>query len=131
MSGIGWDWPSEDFKNNPKKLKRHRSERSKNGFSTFDWWSFDTYIAGVIGRAVAKFRDDGVGYPGDMTPESFNKLCTEISEPLIEYSDHKFSIYEKSEKELGMTYSEFEELQYHNAVKAMVKFSETLGVWWD
>ncbi len=120
MSGTGWDWPSEDFKDDPEKLERHRSERSENGFSTFDWWSFDTYIAGVIGRAVLKFRDDGMGHPPNMTEEEFNTLCTEIGEPLIAYGDQKFTVKAKEEEEL-----------YENAIDAMKRFSDVLGYWWD
>jgi hypothetical protein len=115
-----WDWPNKEYKDEPEKLERHRKERSEQGFSTFDWWSFDTYIAGVIGRAVLKFREDGMGYPGDMTEESWNAFCTEIAEPLIAYSDQKFDVTREDEFKL-----------YEDAKEAMHKFSDRLGYFWD
>jgi hypothetical protein len=117
---MGWDWPTESYKDDPEKLERHRKERSENGFSTFDWWSFDTYIAGVIGNAVLKFANEGMGYPGDMTEESWKAFCLEIAEPLIKYSEDKFDLSLKEEEEL------YEEVQ-----KAMHKFADRFGTFWD
>lgn len=116
----GINWPVQTFKDDPEKLQRHFNERKEHGFSFADWWSFDTYIAGVIGKAVADFRDNGTGFPGNMTEESFKVACTEISEPLLKYADQKFT--------LG---TEESEQAYLDAVKAMVRFSENLGWWWD
>ena len=119
--GVGINWPARSFRDKPKKLKNHYEQRKARGFSDADWWSFDTYIAGVIGQAVAMFRDQGVGYPGDMNEESFAALCTEISEPLLRYAEDKFDIFDREE----------EEKVYNEAVEAMKKFSERLGCWWD
>lgn len=117
--GIGLNWPEGKLKG--KELKEHRKERQERGYSTADWWSFDTFIAGVIGQAVADFRDKGIGYPGDMTEESFAAFCTEISEPLLRYADNKFRVFN----------NEQEQKMYDDAVEAMKKFSERLGCWWD
>lgn len=41
------------------RREEHFAERGKRGFSTEDWWNFDTYIAWVIANAVQKMKDDG------------------------------------------------------------------------
>lgn len=43
----------------PKRRYGHKQERFERGFSSEDWWNFDTYIAWVITNAIEKFRDDG------------------------------------------------------------------------
>jgi len=118
MSGM--NWPSEEFKDEPDKLEQHRAERAESGFSVFDWWSFDTYITGVIGNAVKQFAN-GRGYPGGFTQESWTTLCNEISEPLLKFSNDQFD---------GNTFDE-ESKMYDDAKEAMMKFSEHLGAWWD
>lgn len=121
MPADGWDWPLEEYKDNPEKLEQHRRERAEHGFSTFDWWSFDTYIAGVIGRGVLKFIEDGMGYPGNMTEEEWKTLCREISEPLVKYSGEKFSLSSLEE-----------EAELYEQVKdALRKFTDHFGYFWD
>lgn len=120
MDGSGINWPEDSFRNDPEKLARHRKERQEHGFSAADWWSFDTYIAGVIGRALIKFRDEGHGYPHGSSEEEFKTLCTEIAEPLLDYAENKFKVFGDKEDKM-----------YNDAVAAMIKFSENLGQWWD
>jgi hypothetical protein len=117
---MGWDWPDKEYKDEPDKLERHRTERAENGFSVFDWWSFDTYIAGVIANAVIKFRDEGVGYPANMDPEEWKNLCTEIAEPLLAWSDDKFDLDFKEGEAL-----------YDRVKEAMHKFADNFGSFWD
>jgi len=114
------NWPEDEYKEDPEKLKRHYDERAKYGFSEFDWWSFDTYITGVIGNAVKQFGN-GRGYPGGFTQESWTAFCNEVSEPLIKFSDKQFTC-ETHEEEQAL---------FDEAKKAMMKFSEHLGAWWD
>jgi hypothetical protein len=117
----GLNWPERAFKNKPDELEKHFEQRKSRGFSDADWWSFDTFIAGVIGQAVKKFRNEGVGYPSDSTPEDWLSVCDSIWVPLLKYADMKFKVFtNEEEKEL-----------HDNAVEAMRKFSERLGDWWD
>jgi hypothetical protein len=55
----------------PEDRSIHTAQRATRGFSDWDWWSFDTYIAWVIANGLRKFRDDGIGYPGYMTEEQW------------------------------------------------------------
>jgi hypothetical protein len=58
----------------PEELSVHRAERATNGFSKYDWWSFDTYLAWVIAGGLKKFRTEGHGYPADVTEQEWNIL---------------------------------------------------------
>lgn len=116
-----WDWPAEEFKNEPDKLEKHYAERAKSGFSTFDWWNFDMYIAGVIAAAVKKFST-GHGYPGTFRDtEEFEEFCKSIYEPLEFYTTHEYGRLKADEQAIA----------YEAALDAMKKFSENLGGWWD
>ncbi len=116
-----WDWPLESFKDEPDKIEKHYAERAKSGFSTFDWWNFDRYIAGVIGRAVRQFAD-GHGYHSDFSNmEDFAEFCKTIYEPLEFYASREYSRLKFDEQAV----------KYEEAVEAMKKFSERLGAWWD
>ncbi|QIQ62977.1 hypothetical protein SEA_MOAB_94 [Streptomyces phage Moab] len=116
-----WDWPAEAFKDEPEKLEQHYAERAASGFSTFDWWNFDNYIAGVIGAAVRKFSG-GHGYPGEFkNMEEFAEFCKTIYEPLEFYCSEEY----------GNLRWEEQEPAYNAAIEAMQKFSERLGAWWD
>ncbi|WMI33488.1 hypothetical protein SEA_KENREY_96 [Streptomyces phage Kenrey] len=116
-----WDWPLESFKDEPDKIEKHYAERAKSGFSTFDWWNFDRYIAGVIGRAVRQFAD-GHGYHSDFSNmEDFAAFCKTIYEPLEFYASEEYSELSFAEQDVKHT----------EAVEAMKKFSERLGAWWD
>lgn len=57
-----------------EEMYKHRSHRAVNGFSTYDWWNFDGYLAFVIAGGLKKFRNEGSGYPADLTIEQWNTL---------------------------------------------------------
>lgn len=117
VSGNGSDWPTKSYTG--KKLRKHKDQRAKQGYSTFDWWSFDTYITWVIGNAVLDFKD-GVGYIHGTTKEENDEFLDSIAKPLLDYSEKKFDTFGDEEVQL-----------YENAVAAMNKFSEHLGHFWD
>lgn len=43
--------------------EKHRDERATYGFSEYDWWNFNSYLAWVILQALARFAERGNGYP--------------------------------------------------------------------
>lgn len=43
-------------------IERHESERKNQGFSEYDWWNFNNYIAWVNINALEKFKT-GAGHP--------------------------------------------------------------------
>lgn len=115
--GNGSDWPTYAYKGS--KLRRHKRERAKKGYSTFDWWSFDTYITWVIGNAALDFKH-GFGYIYGDNDKDHEEFIDSIAKPLLEYSEKKFDVFGDEEVEL-----------YENAQAAMHKFADYLGHFWD
>lgn len=84
----GWRWDTlGGIKRNiidiPRVLTRkyrHPIERVLNGYSEYDWWSFDTYLADVIVSGCIRFRDHGMGYPGLLTEEEWTRRLNIIIE---------------------------------------------------
>jgi hypothetical protein len=107
-----WHW---------RHIPRWKYQRAKRGYSTCDWWSFDTYICGVIASACRDFRDHGIGHPSDVTEEEWDDTLTRIAEPLQAYSDGKFEVFTAEEMAA----------QYEAAREAMHLFAENLGSMWD
>lgn len=104
-----------------RRLPRYAWQRATRGYSTRDWWSFDGWICGVIGRACADLRDHGHGHPADTTEAEWNDVLTRISEPLLEYSEHHLE---------DLSYQR-EMARYEAAREAMHLFAENLGSMWD
>jgi len=117
--GNGSDWPTKAYRG--AKLRRHKRQRAKQGYSEYDWWSFDTYITWVIGNAVLDFKNRGVGLHYGSSSAENDEWLDSIAKPLLRYSESKFDIHDH-EEELRM---------YNEAREAMKKFSEHLGTWWD
>src|SRR4051794_38000959 len=53
---------------------KHALERASNGFSTYDWWNFDEYIAWVNVQALTKFRDESNGRPAGLTEDEWREI---------------------------------------------------------
>lgn len=98
-------------------IARHRDQRAERGWSDYDWWCGDTYLAHVIGSMALKYRD-GSGYPGNMTEEEWHDILTRIAEPLLAYARRKF---------IGPD----EDRLYLEAKKALLLFAEHFGHFWD
>lgn len=96
-------------------------QRIKRGYSTRDLWSFDTFIAAVVADACENLRDNGHGYPCEMTVDEWNDVLTRIAEPLKVWADEKFTT---------LTFDE-EMKRYEKAREAMRLFADNLGSMWD
>ncbi|MFD4474650.1 hypothetical protein ACFWPU_00835 [Streptomyces sp. NPDC058471] len=95
-------------------------QRARRGYSTRDWWCFDTYISGVIAKACRDFQEHGRGYPGDMTAEEWEAILDGIATPLEAYiADVCDDTYEE------------QMAKYEAARVAMHLFAENLGGFWD
>ena len=103
-----------------KRQPRIWWQHIRQGYSYRDLWSFDTYIAGVIGRATEELKG-AYGCPSDMSEEEWMATLARISEPLLAYSKGKF---------LDLT-REQELAQYDAAREAMHLFAGRLGDMWD
>jgi hypothetical protein len=59
--------------------ERHRRERADRGFSEYDWWNFNDYLAWVILGGLKKFRKKGNSFPAQFQSEhEWNLLLDEM-----------------------------------------------------
>lgn len=105
-----------------RRVVKHRRQRAYHGYSMQDWWTFDTYVTGLIANACRDFRTNGIGYPTGMEPAEWLDILERIEGPLRSYSEDKFSPTE--------TYVSSKR-RYDEARDAMRLFAEHLGSFWD
>ena len=110
----------ESIRDYQHTVKEHRLERAANGYSTRDWWNFDTFIVGLIANAVADFRTHGMGYPGHVTEGEWHVILKRIEGPLRAYANDKFDVFGEDATK-----------QYEAAQEALRLFTEYLGHFWD
>lgn len=55
-------WVYEEHPRAKYDAEKHKSQRAEYGFSTYDWWNFDSYLSYVIIGGLEKFKD-GHGFP--------------------------------------------------------------------
>lgn len=59
-------WVYKEDHGAPTKIKydaeKHRSQRAEYGFSTYDWWNFNSYLCWVIIGGLERFKT-GSGHP--------------------------------------------------------------------
>jgi len=59
-----WVHRAESIEGGHYDIAMHERERATQGFSTYDWWNFNSYLSFVITGGLKKFLADGNGYPG-------------------------------------------------------------------
>ncbi len=69
----GWKRNLKSLINYPRKIKTHIVGRVVNGYSWYDWVNFDTYLSEVIVAGLTDFKNNGIGYPGELTPEEWDR----------------------------------------------------------
>ena len=62
-------------------------QRGKRGYSDRDVWNFDYYLAKVISGGSTELADILHGYPGDMTPETWEAHLREVAYRFKDYMD--------------------------------------------
>lgn len=114
-------WTRKYKTEKPEDWKRHKQERIKYGYSVFDWWNFDSYIAGVIAQGCERFARDGMGYPPDMSSQEWKELCLSIAGPLSRWA---------CEDRWKLDGPDTEKL-YLEAKAALHLFADHFGAFWD
>jgi len=75
-------------------------QRGRRGYARYDLWSFDVYLAEVIGNGVHDLCKFSHGYPPEITWEEWERILTKISDGFLYYSkkfdeDEEFEEREK------------------------------------
>lgn len=105
-----WVYKSEGTDGKPYEKGKHEVERYTQGFSTYDWWGFDSYLSFVIIGGLKKFIADGNGYPGTLeSKDEWDAILEtmiegfEASETLKDLSilDYGTEEYEHHQRQLG------------------------------
>lgn len=111
-----WEWPWQHY----RRIRRHERQRIKNGYSWYDWISFDTFLCLLLADACKDFRENSHGYPMGSSVEEWNALLTSIEEPLRVWGESKFEL--KHDEEVAA---------YEAAIAAMHLVADNLGSLWD
>jgi len=102
-------------------------QRGFRGYSDYDVWDFDHYLAGVIGKGLKHLAKDGIGYPcKDEFPtlESWHKVLNELSAEFLKYHRE----YESEADDLDEYYKWYLE-KFKKEI--LPKFIEHIGNYWD
>lgn len=59
---------------------RWSKQRWRRGWSDYDAWGFDYYLARVIAEGVSYMREIAHGYPNGSTPEEWAQILQEIED---------------------------------------------------
>ena len=68
----------------PKRIKWF-CQRGWRGYSDFDVWSFDYYLADVISKGCKQLAKETHGYPCESSPEEWDIILKKISKEFEEY----------------------------------------------
>jgi hypothetical protein len=99
----------------------HFSERASQGFSEYDWWNFNNYLAWIITAGLEKFKTQGFGFPGNLSGE--DEWHREIDIMLDGFA----AFYEIEDWEFTVDY----EAAKARLDKGLEKFSEYFTSLWD
>lgn len=59
---------------------KYAYQRATRGYCDYDVWNCDNYYTHIISDTLHALADNHMGYPGDMTPESWTATLHEIAE---------------------------------------------------
>ena len=78
------------------RKRNYIKERAEKGWSRYDAWDFDNYLATVIGGALDFLAGAHISHPWDYTPEEWSEKLTCISKCFKQYTeDYECPSYEK------------------------------------
>lgn len=82
------------------------------------WFSFDSFLVPLVALAARKMREDGHGYPGNETEESWHAYLKQIEDDLSGYDKFAYSVADGHE-------------DYERVKDALRRFVDRLADWWD
>ena len=69
------------------RRRKYIKERAQKGWSSYDVWDFDTYLAMVIGDGLAHLAGAHMSHPWDYTPEEWSEKLLYISKCFKQYTE--------------------------------------------
>ena len=68
------------------RRRKYVKERARQGWSRYDAWDFDGYLANIIGGALEFLADNNMSHPYDITDEEWKAKLKHISECFKQYN---------------------------------------------
>ena len=69
------------------RRRKYIKERAQKGWSSYDVWDFDAYLATVIGGALEFLAHSHMSHPYDRTPEEWSEQLLYISKCFKQYTE--------------------------------------------
>ena len=83
-------WVYSKWWRNWRRVIRHRRQRARRGFSSYDAWNLDGYLAQMIADSVRWLRENGHGYPSSFNGiEEWNAVLERIEVPLRVWAEQR------------------------------------------
>lgn len=117
--GDAWVYEERQEGGAPWDIAAHEAQRARDGFSEYDWWHFDTFIAEIIARAALKFAREGHCYFEDMGEKGTAEYYFGIAGALMAYAQDDFDSAEEGQR------------RETEAKAAMMRFAEHFTRWSD
>jgi hypothetical protein len=117
-------WVYEDNEHSPIE---HRQQRADNGFSVYDWWNFNDYLAWVIIQGLEKFKVDGVSHPVEFTEESWKDALN----TMIEGFKAHFDLDDVSIRVTDEPVMDWYNRKQKTRDKGLALFAKYFGSLWD
>lgn len=106
---------------NWRRILKHRRERARRGFSRYDAWNLESYLAQVIADSVRELRVNGHGYPACFNGvEEWNEVLERIEVPL--------RVWAETRHDMTLDEEERWEERCHEALKLLNEYFFAL---WD
>ena len=71
------------------RRRKYIKERAEKGWSSYDVWDFDTYLAQLIGGALEFLAQNHMSHPHDRTPEEWSAQLQYIADCFKQYNEEK------------------------------------------
>ena len=95
------------------RRRKYIKERARNGWSRYDVWDFDTYLATVISGALEFLAHNNMSHPYDITDEEWKEKLLTISDCFKLYTTElPCPSYEAYKAALGRTKNEDGSITY-------------------
>lgn len=106
----------------PRRIKWF-FQRGWRGYSDFDVWSFDYYLANIISKGCKQLAKEAHGYPCESSIDEWNKTLLLLSKEFEEYNKIM---------ELEEGYDKFSREEYEKKVNDMFELlKKNFGNLWD